>query len=412
MVCVFELRHAFLYRMLSYASEVAKATESVMDRSWWQPLISLINFVLLGYCLKTYFGWDRVKTTRFRRITFNILLPVYVLRNMWIARIDESMYAITKASLLVHVGQAVFWALLYRNVTDPCMRGWLSMISQGCLTSFFYANLGAHPQFGQQAVAICLMWDIGGNTPCAQGLLWGLAAYFAPDPHKDPPQASFETAFSSPLLAIHRRDASVRDGGDTKVRKLPRTFGTICRSDLESVEGEDCELRSLLDDRSGKISSDNRKSVFDILRAVLYQPILPAFGAGLLLSSYGIGCPVAVDYSLEAVGLFFKPCLYFLIGLYSEGITSSLQLKIIVTALGLRYLFSGFVATIMWLWLPFDSLERTTMALSLLSPVSTMTMYLAAEYNYPTQFLSMSATLTTISVFISFIIQEAVMRSY
>ena len=397
--------------MSSYGEQIGATTDAVMDRAWWQPLISLINFVLLGYCLKTYFGWDRNRTAKFRRITFNVLLPIYVLRNMWVARIDSSMYGIAKASLLVHILQAIFWTMLYKNVPDRCMRGWLSMISQGCLTSFFYANLGAHPQFGQQAVAICLLWDIGGNTPCAQGLLWGLAAYFAPDQHKAPPEASFETAFSSPLLLSQRRAIVFADS--PRENKLSnRICAGVPRTDLESTECEHYELHSLLQERRGGTPEDTKKSLYDIVSAVLYQPILPAFGVGLLLSTYNVGCPVAIDYTLEAIGLFFKPCLYFLIGLYSEGFTSVLQFKIIMTTLGLRYLFAGFAAVMVWLWSPFGSLERTTMALSLLSPVSTMTMYLAAEYNYPTQFLSMSATLTTISVFISFILQEAVMRSY
>jgi predicted permease len=115
---------------------------------------------------------------------------------------------------------------------------------------------------------------------------------------------------------------------------------------------------------------------------------------------------------METVGLFFKPSLYLLIGLYSEIITDVAQLRMVFTALGLRYLFAGFMALMIWLWMPFGELERTTMALTLLSPVSTMTMYLAAEYNYPTNFVAMSATLTTISVFISFVVQEAVMRSF
>jgi predicted permease len=154
------------------------------------------------------------------------------------------------------------------------------------------------------------------------------------------------------------------------------------------------------------------KSCKDIIKAVVYQPILPAFTMGLLLSVKNTGCPMMVDLSLEAVGLLFKPCLYFLIGLYTDVIKDFGQFKIVMTVLGLRYLFAGFVAVLIWLWFPFDTLERTTMALSFLSPVSTMTMYLVAEYGYPSGYVSMSATLTTISVFLSFIIQEAVMRSY
>ena len=377
-------------------------------KPWWQPLISLVNFILLGYCLRTFFGWDGARTTRFRRFTFNVLLPIYVFRNMWVSRIERSLGSIAQVGLFVHVIQALFWAMLYRNVRDMQMRGWLQMISQGCLTSFFYSNLASHSSFGQEAVAICLLFDIAGNTPCAQGLLWGIAAYYAPGMGSGAASADFRSAFSSPLI-------------QSSVVMNHRTDPESCWQGLRPIQGpsksgqqiglEPFESDSLL----GRFRADEQgssKSVTDIIKAVVIQPVLPAFALGLLLSVYEVGCPASIDYTLETVGIFFKPSLYFLIGLYSEFITDKLQLKIVLTTLGLRYLFAGFMALMIWLWLPFGSLERTTMALSFLSPASTMTMYLAAEYEYPKQYISMSAALTTMSVFLSFLIQEAVMRSY
>ena len=275
------------------------------------------------------------------------------------------------------------------------------MISQGCLTSFFYANLSSRPRFGQQAVAICLMFDIGGNTPCAQGLLWGVAAYFAPSKLRLHDDGSFCTAFSSPLLARV-------EGTTTKEMSvsMKAVHEKRCADDVESLESD-----SLLSAQADTYAADS-KSWKDILRAVVFQPILPAFLVGLCLSVLGVGCPTALDYGLETIGLLFKPCLYFLIGLYTEIITDPTQLRIALTSLGLRYLFAGFAAVMIWLWLPFGEIERTTMALTFMSPVSTMSMYLAAEYNYPRQYVGMSATLTTASVFVSFLIQETVMRSF
>jgi predicted permease len=378
-------------------------------KPWWQPLLSLVNFILLGYCLRTFFAWDSRWTTKFRRFTFNILLPIYVFRNMWVSRIERSLASIAQVGLFVHIIQAIFWALLYRNVRDVQMRGWLLMISQGCLTSFFYSNLASHPSFGQEAVAICLLFDIAGNTPCAQGLLWGIAAYYAPEVGATSPSTDFRSAFSSPLMP-------------SSVVVTRQVDMESCWQNLESVPGyskksaaasiEPFESDSLLGRSPLESQRSSRKSWLDIVKAVIIQPVLPAFVLGLVLSINDIGCPGSIDYGMEIIGLFFKPSLYFLIGLYSEFITDRFQLKIVLTALGLRYLFAGFMALMIWLWLPFGSLERTTMALSFLSPVSTMTMYLAAEYDYPKQFISMSAALTTMSVFLSFMIQEAVMRSY
>jgi predicted permease len=373
----------------------ASLMDSQVAKPWWQPLLSLVNVVLLGYCLKAFFGWPPRWTTLLRRFTFNILLPIYVLRNMWLAHVDQSMFSIAKASALIHIIQALFWLFLYRNVRDKSMKGWLLMISQGCLTSFFYTNLASHPNFGTQAVAICLLFDIGGNTPCAQGLLWGIAAYFSTSSSKQS-SGYFETAFSSPLLPCSVPVSGTMDDKHFALRRIGNQ-----------------EAESLLGSRIESSESEvNEKRWQDIVCAVLYQPILPAFILGIILSVSKVGCPAVVDYVMETVGLFFKPSLYLLIGLYSEIITDVAQLRMVFTALGLRYLFAGFMALMIWLWMPFGELERTTMALTLLSPVSTMTMYLAAEYNYPTNFVAMSATLTTISVFISFVVQEAVMRSF
>lgn len=389
-----------LMSWLEYIADPNSTPTTQLTKPWWQPLLSLINFILLGYVLKTFFGWGHDRVTKYRRFTFNVLLPLYVLRNMWLARIDSAMFNIAKFSFFLHVLQALFWAIIYRNVNEKCMRGWLLMISQGCLTSFFYTNLSTHSNFGQQAVAVCLLFDIGGNTPCAQGLLWGIAAYFAPDRTKDRETPEFETAFSSPLLLRSFPKSS------------PSTFSQFGGSKPGDSRWEEVELGPLLEPNSPINHQHTDRSFSSIIFAVFYQPVLPAFAFGLVLSLYNVGCPLFIDYSLETLGLFFKPSLYLLIGLYSEVITDIAQLRIILTAIGLRYLFAGFLGLMMWLWLPFGEMERTTMALSFLSPVSTMTMYLAAEHKYPNQFVAMSAALTTVSVFVSFIIQEAVLRSF
>lgn len=385
---------------LEYLSDSNSSPMAQLTKPWWQPLLSMLNFLLLGYILKSFFGWGSARVTKYRRFTFNVLLPMYVLRNMWIARIDSAMFNIAKFSFLLHVIQAFFWAFLYRNIGEKSMRGWLLMISQGCLTSFFYTNLSAHANFGQQAVAVCLLFDIGGNTPCAQGLLWGIAAYFAPDPMRAEVSPEFETAFSSPLLLRSMPKSS------------PSAISQLGNSNQGESRWEELELGPLLEHSPPTKHHHTSRSMLGIIFAVFYQPVLPAFAFGLLLSLYNVGCPLLIDYSLETVGLFFKPSLYLLIGLYSEIITDTAQLRIILTAIGLRYLFAGSLSLMMWLWLPFGEMERTTMALSFLSPVSTMTMYLAAEHQYPDQFVAMSAALTTVSVFVSFIIQEAVLRSF
>jgi predicted permease len=289
------------------------------------------------------------------------------------------------------------------------MRGWLLMISQGCLTSFFYSNLASHPSFGQEAVAICLLFDIAGNTPCAQGLLWGIGAYYAPNHGASGLPTEFRSAFSSPLMP-----STIMLSQQVDMESCWQSLGGISgqTKKLSKSNVEPFESDSLLGRAPVQSQRMSHKTWVDIFKAVLIQPVLPAFAFGLVLSINEVGCPAFVDYIMETIGLFFKPSLYFLIGLYSELITDAIQLKIVMTALGLRYLFAGFMALMIWLWLPFGSLERTTMALSMLSPASTMTMYLAAEYDYPQQFISMSAALTTMSVFLSFMIQEAVMRSY
>jgi predicted permease len=343
-------------------------------------MLSLINFVLLGYILKSYFHWDAEKTTTFRRATFNLLLPVFILRNTWVAVIDDSLLSVVCYSSLIHTGLAVFWWFVYRGIPDRTLRGWLQMVSQGCLTSFFYANLSNHPAFGQRAVAVCLLWDIGGNTPVAQGYLWGLAAFYAPSRPASPTSSSYRTAYSMKRLDIE-----------------------------SSVEDESTSLLRRGDGRPGESAG---RSWLDIIKAVLYQPILPAFFIGLILNSRNVPCPEPLDYTLEGLGLLFKPCLYFLIGLYAELITNINQLKTVLLSLGLRYISIGVVAVLMYLSLPAQPIVSVTMALSLLSPVTTMSMYLTAEYGYPSHLLGMSATLTTISVFLSFLIQEFVMRFF
>jgi hypothetical protein len=68
----------------------------------------------------------------------------------------------------------------------------------------------------------------------------------------------------------------------------------------------------------------------------------------------------------------FKPCLYLLIGVYSEWSFEVDVVRVVFAALTVRLVLGLGAGCLLWVWLPADSVVRATLVVALLSPSSTM----------------------------------------
>lgn len=297
-----------------------------------------------------------------RRVTFELLLPCYVLRSMWTIHLNSDMFSVILISFVVHVLIATIWWFVFSRMRNRPLRGWSMMSCKGCMLSFLYASVGANPKFGPTGTATCLLWDIGGNFWLSQAALFGIASAFAPQSSK-----------KNPL-------------------------------DLEKAQ-------ELLKESENASNSEN---IMGIIKVIVFQPILIAFLIGLGFNVYGVRCPLILDFLLSYAGSFFRPSLYLVLGLYFDftALSDTKSLLRVVTTLFIRFTFNFAIGLFCWFLLPLGEVVRATIVLCLLSPASIMPMYLVAKFNYPTRYTSMSAFVSTLSVMISFVVQNTLMALY
>lgn len=170
-----------------------------------------------------------------------------------------------------------------------------------------------------------------------------------------------------------------------------------------------------------------RKKCIRVFKAVIFQPILPAFIFGLGFNLCKVGFPFYLRVILRQIGFLFKPSLYLLIGwtAASAGSNASANLhnsssaqvmnmvdaySIFCITLGLvvRYSLALVCAIFIYFVLspPESGMSKGIMEVALFSPVSTMVIYLCSEFGFNERFICLSAWICTISVFISFGIQS------
>jgi len=327
-------------------------------------LTMIVALVSVGMVLRQWPGFHASCTPYLRRWVFGVCQPLNVLRSAWLARLDPQLSFIAIVSCAVHVCLAVFWRWLFSQVRQKQTRGWLLLSVQGSLMSFLYTTVGTHNKFGERALAVCLMWDMAGNMWISQGLLYYLAALHAP-------------------------------------KKI---------SKKAEIDLEDVEANGLI---SGKVLIDEGVKTKKLLHVMLVtQPTLPASLVGLLLGLSGLGMSPATDQVLLVSGKAFRYGLYILLGLYATLSSDLVAKRLIAASLSLRFLVYGLLAVMLWLYLPIGDMARTTIAISVLAPASTQSINLMAEFGYPTEYTEMSATVTTVSVIVAFLIEQAVLSLY
>jgi predicted permease len=325
----------------------------------------IVSLVVVGMVLRQASGFHTRYTPFVRRVIFGMLQPLTVLRSAWLARLDPQLSFVAMVSGVVHLTLAMFWRWLFSQVKHDQTRGWLLVSAQGCLMSFLYTTIGTHPKFGEKAVAICLMWDLAGNMWISQGLLYYLAAVHA-----------------------------------------PKKQAAKAEIDLEEVESD-----ALITGQS--TIDDNSQQMRRLLHVMLLrQPTLPASLLGFSLGIAGVGLSPVLDELLLFSGKGFRYGLYVLLGLYATVSSDVIAKRLIAASLSLRFLIYGLLAVLLWLYLPITDMARTTIAVSVLAPASTQSINLMAEFHYPAEYAEMSATVTTVSVIVAFLIEQAVLSLY
>jgi predicted permease len=333
-----------------------------------------------------------------RNATFNYFLPALVLRSMWSVHIDHSMFLVAFCSLLCHAAVMCLWQLLLVGVEDRPTKGFYILALQGCMLSFLYSGIGEHPRFGKEATAVCLMWDMGGNFWVSQALCFAVGSMYGPHKLKlndctDP--EALEQADGPTISSNHTDDEGGRSDG----------MGFDASFSVTKPTGK--ALLTVVSPRAGA-------KIGEIIKVVLFTPLLQSFVIGVVLNFTGLPAPFYLGEFLDIVGSLFRPSLYFVLGLLLsfDLLGDASAVRMVLGALALRFFFMGALALFAWKVMRFDRITRATVSLALLSPSSSTSVFVMSKYNYSEKFEAMMSLTLTLSVLIAFVTHSVLIAMF
>eukprot|EP00928_Gymnodinium_smaydae_P073989 TRINITY_DN57074_c0_g1_i1.p2 TRINITY_DN57074_c0_g1~~TRINITY_DN57074_c0_g1_i1.p2 ORF type:complete len:392 (-),score=90.81 TRINITY_DN57074_c0_g1_i1:149-1324(-) len=307
-------------------------------------LPSVLLLIGLGAWVRSRGIVPRENADGLRRLTFNYLLPAFLLRHIWQAALDAELYSIAAWSFVFHGVwfAASFVAGKSLQPHNLSLRGWSMLMTQGTMNSFLYPLLMKHDRFGQRALAGAVLWDLGGNMWICQLALFAIAAYFAPGRQEKESLELFEQGGARTKVTMRSMEAAMRGVGS---------------------ELEQCMPRSVLAD-------------------AMRQPVLIACVLGFLLNCVAMPLPAAVDMLLCVVGEPYRVALYFIVGYYSDTSFEPGDLQLLGRTVAARYTIAAVLILVAFTALPLDLVYRQTIALVVLSPSSSYLIHLVAEHSY------------------------------
>lgn len=345
-------------------------------------LISMLLLIGAGVVCREYEAIPERNVDFVRQLCFKALLPAFLFRRIWLVPIDSSLYSVAAWSMGLHT---MWFCCAYiaaaKNIPqDPQLRGWSMLMSQGALLSFLYPVLLHNSHFGDRALACAVLWDLGGNMWICQGALFAVAAYFQP------------------------KSRGRRKGMDTY------------DYDADELDG----LGNDYDDYSNGLASlDGKRSAFNLspsqveaLKTAITHPILVGCLCGLFFNLSSFPCPYLADKALEFVGEPYKVALYFLVGFYGDHKIDREGAGQVASVLITRYCISFLIIMTVWFLVPVDALVRQTLVVAILSPCSTLTIYLVKEHNYGENLMKNTVVCVFFSVLISTFCQHSLVAYF
>eukprot|EP00933_Yihiella_yeosuensis_P062988 TRINITY_DN66012_c0_g1_i1.p1 TRINITY_DN66012_c0_g1~~TRINITY_DN66012_c0_g1_i1.p1 ORF type:complete len:423 (-),score=59.87 TRINITY_DN66012_c0_g1_i1:314-1582(-) len=310
-----------------------------------------------------------------RRICFKVLLPPLLLRNIWLAKVDDSLYAIAALSVCFHIARFFVSVLIARKL-EPFHRmrqGWLIMMTQGEMLAFLFPLLLSTAQLSGRALACCIMWDLFGNMWVCQGALWGVAEHYG----------EFKEAAG-------RHPSPHKGSGDIELAEFDPDLRKSVQATLPSGGSRGTAVRAAW--------------------AVVTQPLLHYCLIAFALNLGGVPLPKELDGPLWISGSLFKPLMYTVVGFMgaSHALDYS-DLQAALQALSMRYVLAALGSIGITIAID-DRVFRSTLILALLSPSTSNVIQIVAETGYGEQQLKRTICTGFISTLVSTFLQHTFVK--
>jgi len=335
------------------------------------PFLNIFMLLYLGFLVKKKSWITKQSGETLRNVVFKYMMTVFMFRTIWRVKFDTSLYVVTCFGAAFYMGMGVLSAVLCRLIEwRKREQGWLAVIMQGRMMGLLYPLLADAPHFGDQALACALMWDLGGNMWMCSGLLFGIAEY----------QES---------LALRRKEhlnhepCKLEEGREKSEQK----------NDTSPTNAETEAIRS-------------QSSMSRALAAVVAQPMFHAAVLGILLNNMAVTLPPSLDVAMYVFGAPLKPGMYFILGFYAEFDLEPRDRARLLLALTARTLVTA-VFAVGAMFLPLKLVFRQTIAIALLSPMTSQSVQVVAEIGWGDRLLRLTVACLLASVLVSSVVQHS-----
>ncbi|CAE7246681.1 unnamed protein product [Symbiodinium sp. KB8] len=344
----------------------------------------LLVVVLIGLGMAArHVAWFTVERSELLRyVTFKVLFPLYLLRQLWVINLSFGLVSLLPVSLAVHI----LWFFLSQQLSRftpeasevmeksgrpyATLVGWAVLMSQGENMAFTYPLIAEASL--PDGLAVAVMWDLGANVWLCQGLLWGVAAIYSPQV-----QASAYAPIDQPGEGEDLPDMFL---DDLKVRRLGFFAGL-------PAGAKDMAMQA-------------------VISSVLLRACLVGIGLNLIQ----VPLPGILDDGLRYVGSLCKVMLYFLVGLYADFNLSANDFKFVVAVLSQRLLAQIILAVLVMIAIPMPSIvARDVIVVTILSSGPSVLMHILAETGYGPHLVKLCVTGSLISTLLCLTLQTALL---
>ncbi|CAE7210440.1 unnamed protein product [Symbiodinium natans] len=347
-------------------------------------LLLVVALIGLGMAARQVPWFTVERSELLRYVTFKVLFPLYLLRQLWVTNLSYQLVGLLPLSLAVHIA----WFFLSQQLAactpkasdvmeksgrpHASLVGWAVLMSQGENMAFTYPLI-AEAAF-PDGLASAVMWDLGANMWLCQGLLWGVAAIYSPQV-----QAS--------------------------------AYSPIDNSDFD--EAPDMFLDDVNTKQRGFFAGLPSGTKDMAVRAVIDSVLLRACLVGIGLNFMQLPLPGILDDGLRYLGSLCKVMLYFLVGLYADFSLSANDFRFIVSVLGQRLLAQIILAVFVMTAVPMPSIaSRNVIVVTIFSPGPSVLMHILAETGYGQYLVKLCVTGSLINTLLCVTLQTALLTQF
>eukprot|EP00929_Paragymnodinium_shiwhaense_P051749 TRINITY_DN25999_c0_g1_i1.p1 TRINITY_DN25999_c0_g1~~TRINITY_DN25999_c0_g1_i1.p1 ORF type:complete len:399 (+),score=43.81 TRINITY_DN25999_c0_g1_i1:151-1347(+) len=346
-----------------------------------------VLIIALGFVLRRAGLVTEGHLSGIRTLTFTFCLPALLISIMWTTEIRQELVAILGFSFMTQALWISFVLVMVRFLPEE-HRGFYALTASANSLAYVYPVLMQYERFSEQATAMVVLWELGGNLAVAVIFYGVVANAYSPQAEEEGKQ--FLPA--APKKISRTLTVSDLDKRPAVVGKRSRTSTLGGLTELSSAAsvlpvGEDGMPCSPTQDKLAQREGNQyfrtvagKGAAF--LVPLIRSPMIWTAVVGLSLGLAGVPYTSVPGKSLNALAAAFPACLYVLVGCCLEFDIGGSGYGLVFKALLSRWLCNGLVICLVRFAYPLTEEAKAVLTLCVISPIASPYLYYAGLYGY------------------------------